>query len=169
MQYVYRRIMGLYKGDCERLRILCRESSLSASRSIDIENLLYCRLVSRLPLFVEHNENRPTVKKRAKVEKDQTILDKYDIAFYKECSTAYPFLTADKSDVYYEEEIRCVIPSDIRELFKKSTECQRCVTIGPVIPDKIHPRMQQVDSELVDAIIKTIQKLKEEITEGIVK
>lgn len=142
---------------------------MSSSQAKDIENALRCRLLSHLPLFLEHSESRPTVKKRAKVEKDQAILDAYDIAFYKECSTAYPFLTTDKIDVYYEEELRCAIPSDIRELFEKSAECQRCVTISPAIPNKTHPRTQHIDGEFVDAIIKAVQKLKEEVTRTAVK
>lgn len=165
MQHIYRRIMGLYKGDCERLRILCRERLLSPSRSKETEENLRCRLLNHLPLFLEHSEHRPSIKKRAKAEKDQLILDEYDLRFYKECSTAYPFLTPEKVDVYYEEELRCIIPEDIKELFNQSVECQRCVTISPAIPTKTYP-MHQIDGELLDAIVKAVQGLKEKMVES---
>lgn len=89
--------MGLYKGDCERLRILCREHLLSSSRSKEVESGLRCRLLVHFPLFVEYSENRPAIKKRAKIEKDQSILENYDLAFYKKCSAAYSFLTPTRS------------------------------------------------------------------------
>lgn len=164
MQHIYRRIMGLYKGDCERLRILCREHLLSSSRSKEAESGLRCRLLAHFPLFVEYSENRPAIKKRAKIEKDQSILENYDLAFYKKCSAAYSFLTPNKVDIYYEEELRCVIPNDIRDLFGKSAECQRCVKIGPAVPNKMHPKMQQIDDKLVDAVIKAVQRLQKDIT-----
>lgn len=154
--------MGLYKGDCERLRILCREHLLSSSRSKEVESGLRCRLLVHFPLFVEYSENRPAIKKRAKIEKDQSILENYDLAFYKvqrRILVSYP----NKVDIYYEEELRCVIPNDIRDLFGKSAECQRCVKIGPAVPNKMHPKMQQIDDKLVDAVIKAVQRLQKDI------
>lgn len=160
---MYRRIMGLYKGDCERLRILYREHLLSLSQSKEAESSLHCRLLTHFPLFIEHSENRPAVKKRAKIENDQSILEEYDLVFYKKCSAIYSFLTPDKVDTYYEEELRCAIPNDIRNLFEKSAECQRCVKISPAVPNKMYPKVQKIDKELVDAVIKAVQRLQKDI------
>lgn len=169
MNFIYRRIMGLYKADCDRLRILRREHLLTPAQAKDAEASLHSSLSRCLPLFVAHSEHRPIIKRDAKLSNKNAgaTLDTYDAEFYGVCREAYPELTPEKADIYYAKNVRCAIPDTTLQLFEESEGCRKSVTIFPAVPKTEYPRMQtrEVSEAAIRGVLNAMLELQKMVME----